>query len=65
MSRLQAHNKKGVQKYSFYTVMSAVQNEIKDQGYILANSLLFGKGNNSAKIEVGEEIQEGTIKMCA
>ena len=33
--------------------------------YILANSLLFGKGNNSAKIEIGEEIKEGTITMCA
>ena len=33
--------------------------------YILANSLLFGQGNNSAKIEIGEEIKEGTITMCA
>ena len=33
--------------------------------YILANSLLFGKGKNSAKIEVVEEMKEGTIKTCA
>ena len=33
--------------------------------YILANSLPFGLGNNSAKIEIGEDIKEGTIKVCA
>ena len=33
--------------------------------YILANSLLLGRGNNSAKFEIGEETQEETIKMCA
>ena len=32
--------------------------------YFLANSLLFGKGNNSAKIEIGEEIEEGVQSKC-
>ena len=33
--------------------------------FILANSLLFGQGKNSAKIEIGEEIKDGKIQMCA
>ena len=50
--------------HSFHKYLSLLLTIII-KGYIFLQIPCFwGKGNNSAKIEIGEEIKDGTMKKC-